>query len=68
MTAYAKDYPNRIQSLKYVHCATDTKSTLQSHIDTFIYDYLFILTVVPYYSLFVLKRPTNTTVENCPYD
>lgn len=33
MTAYAKDYPEKIHSLVYVHCATDTKSTLQSHID-----------------------------------
>ncbi|MDB5143444.1 MAG: alpha/beta hydrolase [Mucilaginibacter sp.] len=33
MTAYAKDYPERVQSLVYVHCATDTKSALKSHIE-----------------------------------
>jgi proline iminopeptidase len=32
MTAYAKDHPKEVKSLVYVHCGTDTKSVLESHI------------------------------------
>ena len=32
MTAYARDYPENIQSLVYVHCGLATKPTLESHI------------------------------------
>jgi proline iminopeptidase len=32
MTPYARDYPERISSLIYVHCGLDAESTLNSHI------------------------------------
>ncbi len=33
MTAYAKDYPEHVRSLMYVHCTLNMNSSLQSHID-----------------------------------
>ena len=33
MTAYAKDYPERINSMVYVHCTTNMQLSLKSHID-----------------------------------
>ncbi len=32
MTPYARDYPERVYSLIYVHCGLDAKTTLNSHI------------------------------------
>jgi proline iminopeptidase len=32
MTAYARDYPNNVRSLVYVHCTLNILSALQSHI------------------------------------
>ena len=33
MTAYAKDYPEKINSMVYVHCTNNLQLSLQSHID-----------------------------------
>ena len=33
LTAYARDYPQNIRSLVYVHCTIDLTSSLKSHID-----------------------------------
>ncbi len=32
MTAYAKDYPQNVRSLVYIHCTLDRESVLKSHI------------------------------------